>query len=332
MNQEKKILINSLAGSVIIGILVFVFLVSYAPDGTPYSVNNYGWNGLHGVSSKYSIQEIGSLDNAPISNNTVLLIIAPSSQFSSTDVSYAKQLVQLGGTIIIADSYGFTNSLMSEMGLGIQIQDKVVIDSVYNWQSQNYPIALVNSVFSKSFPFLVNVTGIALSKPRTLLITSPLAIVLATSSAQSVETNGTSTSGVSGTFPLVAAEKLGNGFAIVIGDSSIFTDSVWTSANNQILIKNLMANSHVYLDTSHWPPNVATSLKSDFASAYSTLSEIPFRYFFSLVFVAVAILLLPMFTEIFSLKERNPEPVITMFNNDILSRVRRDRERYGIQS
>ncbi len=331
MNHEKKVLIDSMVGSFIIAVLIFVFLVSYAPDGTPYSVNNYGWNGLHAVSSKYSIHEIGALLDAPISNNTILLIVAPVAPFTPRDAAFVKQLVQYGGTLVIADSYGFANSLMSNMGLGIQIENKVVLDSTYNWRSQDYPVALVNSGLSKSFPFLTNMSGIALTKPRPLTITSAQAVVVASSSTQAIETNGTLNSGLHGSFPLVAAEKIGRGFAIVVGDSSLFTNSVWTNANDEVLINNLMANSQVYLDTSHWPTNTATSLKADFASVYNQLSSVPIRYLFSLVFVGAAVLLIPMFTEISSLEKMISEPVASTFNKETLNRVRRDREKYGIQ-
>ncbi len=329
--RENRVIITSIFGSFIIAILLFVFLISYAPDGTPFSVNNPGWNGLQAVSNKYSIHETGSLANVPISSNSVLLIVAPSSSFTTADALIAKQFVQQGGTLVIADSYGLTNSLMSDMGLGIQIQKTVVLDSTYNWQSQDFPVALVNIGISKSYAFLANVGGVALTKPRTLSITSSQAVVVATSSTQAIEINATSTLKARGTFPLMAVEKVGSGLVVVVGDSSLFTNSVWTNANDGILINNLMGNSQVYLDTSHWPANTVASLKADFATIYSQISSVPFRYFFSLVFVGIAVILIPMFTELTSAKEGISESPSSTFNKETLDRTRRDREKYGVQ-
>lgn len=338
-SHERRVVFNSVIGSLVIAILVFILLISFAPDTNPYSLSNYGSNGLHSVGAQYSIHEISALSDAPISNRTVLLIVAPISNFSSTSAVFLKQFVQYGGTLVIADSYGFSNSLLSQMGLGVQIQNQVIVDPTYNWQSENYPVALVNTGFSKNFPFIFNVSGIALTRPRPLLITSPLVSVIAVSSSQSVGVsstqslpiNGSSISGQSGPFPLVAAETIGRGTVVVAGDSSFLTNSVWTGADNRVLINNLLSNSQVYLDTSHWPQNTATALNANFKLVYNQLSIVPFRYLFVLGSVGAAVLLTPMLTDPFYVRKRAVESPVSTLNNETLNRVRRDREKYGIQ-
>ena len=102
-------------------------------------------------------------------------------------------------------------------------------------------------------------------------------------------------------------------------------------ANYQILINNLLSNSKVYFDTSHWPLNTTTSLKADFKLVYNQLSVVPFHYLFVIVFVGAGVLLIQMFTDILSFGKRASEPTVSTFNKEILNRVRRDREKYGIQ-
>ena len=330
MNSERKTIAKSILGSVIIAILIFVLLISFAPDSTPYSVNNYGWNGLHEVGARFAISSASSFSDVPVSNRTALLLIDPSVQISSSSAAFLQYFVSSGGTLIIAGGSRFVNPVLTDLGAHIQIQDSTISDPLYNWKSPNFPIGLVVPSAAREFSFLENVTGVALTNPSPLSLSSGSAVALANSSPLSVSTNENHTA--HGPFVLIAAEKVGGGLVIVFGDPNFLTNSVWANGDNQALFTNLFGKSSVYLDTSHWPANTATSLKAHFVDLYDQFSSGVYRYFLSLGFIALGVILTTTFTDVLTVRARKAEPGASTLNNEILSRVRRDREKYGVKT
>ncbi len=332
-------LVGSVVGSMTIGVIIFILLLSFAPDAVPFSSNNYGWNGLHQVSSTYSIHPITSLSAATVASGSVLLVIAPTKNFSQSEANIASNFVAKGGTLLIADRSGISNTLLDGMGISISIEGNIVRDSLYNWKSPDLPIAVRPTGISQEYVFLANVTGLALDTPSALSITSSVAIPvgLSSSNSEAYQVSGSSLSTGKaeqrGPIALVAVEKLGLGQVIVIGDSTFFTNSVWTNADNQRMMKNLFVNSTVYLDTSHWPQNIGESLKAKFLNFYSQLGSVEYRYLFTAGIVVASIAVLPVFSRALESKSRNITPKSeSRYDEKILSRIRKDREKYGTKS
>ena len=332
-------ILRSAAGSVAIGVILFILLLSFAPDSVPFSSNNYGWNGLEQVSSTYNIHPISSLSTPPASNGNVLLIVAPTTQFSQREAQAASAFVTKGGTLVIADRSGITNTLLESMGVSIAIQGNIVRDPLYNWKSPDLPIAVTPSGISKEYSFLAGVRGLAFNTPSALSLNSSVARAVAITSSLSTayqKSNGSLSIGKpeqTGSLALVAAEKLGLGQVIVIGDSTFFTNSVWKDGNNQRMIKNIFENSTVYLDTSNWPNNVGESLRAQLLNIYSHLGSVEYTYLFTVIVVGASILILPVFSSSVELKSK--ESVLKSdgkYNEKILNRIRKDREKYGAKS
>lgn len=330
---------KSIGGGIIIGVLVFISIAALAPDAVPFSTNNYGWNGLQQVASAYSIKPVDSIDGAM--SGGVLLIIAPTTGFSQTFASAALNFVKSGGVLVVTDGYGTSNTLLSEMGVGITIQNYAVFDPAYNWKAPSLPIALIEPSASR---FLSNVRALALDEPGYLNVTSNAVSVLGVSSSRSYAVNrnaagnkllglpGSSQAVARGPFPMVAAENIGRGSVVVISDSNFFTNSVWTSANNQVFAKDLLSNSPVYLDTLHWPVNNQDSLRSFLDSTYAQLVTVPLRYALTLGFVLVSLLLFSTSSMISSAPARSaPKRQDITYGNEVLNLVRKDREHYGIE-
>jgi hypothetical protein len=328
--------------SIILGCIIFIFLIAYAPDSVPYSTNNYGWNGLEQVYSQYNVHPISSITAAALSQNltrSVLIVIAPVTNFSSSESSSALKFVKGGGTLVVSDSTGTSNSLLSQMGVGIQVEVNISLyDNLYNWRAKSLPTALILPSAASAFPqILAGVSGIALNEPSPLNIISG-GIAVAITSTNSYESGRSSnllsslqsirpTSNASGPFTVGAIDKIGTGTLLVIGDSQFFTNPMLGLANNNALISNLFSNSTVYLDTAQWPPNTIASIKADFALIYYTISQSGLRYLFALGIVGVSIVMLP----IISIFRRNDEEFGTARTTErvrdpiILERIRKER-------
>jgi len=280
---------RGILAAIILAVIAFVILVQYAPDSVAFSPNNYGWNGLQGVSSACSVNLTTSLSSLP--TKSVLAILQPSVNFSSADANSVKSFIQGGGTVLVADKSGVADSLLNGIGAAIMIQSQYSIsDPVYNWKGRTVPTALV--LPSSHATYLANVSGIALNQPSPLALSGSEASELAITS-QFSETQV----GIKGPFVVMASEQMGAGTLIVVGDSQFLLNSEWTIANNKVLIGNLFANKSVSIDTSHWMNSPLTSstaqVKAELRQIDATFSAVPLRYVFTLLMVGLVLILVP---------------------------------------
>lgn len=289
MRVGRRNAVRGVSAGVLLAVLAFTIIVQYAPDSVAFSPNNYGWNGMQEVASAYRLNLTASLASIP--SDGVLAIVQPSASFGPNDASSVKGFLGGGGTLLVADKSGVSNSLLRGIGSAITIDSRYsIIDQVFNWKAPSVPTALVLSIANDSL--LTHVRGIALNHPSPLILGGPDALKVAiTSQFSSVQ------SGARGPFVVVASERLGNGTLIVVGDSQFLMNSEWTIADNRIMIGNLFANRAVFIDTSHWSISPLTSstaqVKARLNSLYGAISGIPTRYGFVLALVLVAFLLVP---------------------------------------
>jgi hypothetical protein len=330
--------------SVVVAALLFVALVAYAPDATAFSPNNYGWNGLQTVASKYDLHFTASLAGLGAGQRTVLIVMQPVSPFTSADAQDVGSFLRQGGTVVVADNNGMSNSLLQGLGLGIAVQGQyAVLDSTYNWKENTLPTILVYPFAQKQFPFLSGVQGVAMNEPSPLFIRPDSgAEAIATSSPLSVETYRSSLSAsalllgspkavAQGSIVVAAIQHVGNGTVLVVGDSQFFTNPTFNVADNSVLIGNLFTNATVYVDTSHWPVNTIAGLKADLGQTYGQLSQYPVRYLLALAFLGLAIGLVPAPQGEARPRRKAAAKESTAFNPAVLERVRKDRERYGVE-
>jgi hypothetical protein len=288
---------RALAAAVIFGLAIFGILVVYAPDSVALSPNNYGWNGIHEVSSAYAVNFTTSLSSVP--PGSVLVIMQPSANFSAQDIAAVRAHLEKGGTVLVADKSGFANSLLQGLGSGVTVESQDSIqDPIYNWKASTLPTALIQRGVAQGFPFAKNVSGIALNLPSPLLLQGRNSTAIAATSQLSYVADATSkTQIVKGPFTVAAAERVGKGTLVVVSDSQFLLNSEWRIADNAAFIGNIFANSSVYIDASHWSSSPLTSstaqLKAEFGQAYAVISAIPMRYLVTLSFVVVALLLMP---------------------------------------
>lgn len=288
---------RSVAGAVVVGLLMFVVLVLYAPDSVAFSPNNYGWNGIEGISSAYRVSFASSLSSVP--PGAVLVIMQPSINFSKADVEAVGAILAGGGTVVVADKSGVANSLLTGLGSGITIESGYSIDDpLFNWRTSTLPTALLTPGAASLFPFASGVSGIALNQPSPLLLRGENDSSVAVTSQFSYDVARPNSSQVAkGPFVVAAAERMGKGTLLVVSDSQFLLNSEWTIADNRALIGNLFAGSSVYIDASHWTASPLASstaqLKGGFRAAYAAVAAGPDRYLFAGASVVVALALVP---------------------------------------
>lgn len=316
---DKAVYAKTVVVSVVIAILVFSAMVYVSPDSTPFSPNNYGWNGIRDF---YTYFHVHSVDGAPAlassasSAHAALLEVDPAYPFAAAEVSAISSFVAKGGTLVVAAVPGSNeaNQLLSSLNVGVRIlnvsvgvrvENVSVGDPLFYRDTLYNPIALTGPALGYSgLPgeqFVKGVKGITMFDPAGLNVTSTAVIVLAYSGLQSLYvyplgyTPTTSSSatrklvGEEGPFPLVAAQKIGSGWVVVTGDPLLFTNSEWSVGQNKAFLEDLFSNSTVYIDAAHWPVNTNAVVRSKLSALRSTLSTPPANYLATAAFAGLSI-------------------------------------------
>ncbi len=365
--KSRKPLIRSILGSIVIGFIIFLVVGAYAPDSSAFSPNNYGWNGLHTIYTTYSFQPVNSLGDIKLppvtfQNRTVLLILQPATNFSNSDVLAVKSFLTAGGTVMVADNYGYSNFLLKQLKAGVQIsKNLVVVDPLYNWKSPVLSVGAVPRSLSVSSRILTHVSGIAMDEASPLKISGhPTLTAFAFSSQVSFATTRTlvqsnplsalTTINIgklprneTGSLPLMTTQRIANGTLIVSGDPNLFMNELLGVADNARFASNLFGNSTVYLDTSHWAPDTSVGFKSELSGIYSELSQFPINYLATIGIVEAGVLTTPMYSDareagrrrgkMTRREETNAGEQLDReeFDQEMLDRVRKDRGKYGVR-
>jgi len=247
-----------------------------------------------------------SLSSLP--NGSLLVLMQPTVAYGSGDVKDVRTFLENGGTVLVADKSGLANSLLSGMGAGVSIESGLSVeDSLYNWRAKAVPTALIVPGTQSAFPFVANVTGLALNLPSPLLLsvgarvlgeTSLLSFAVNSSLAARQSLLGTTPPQLAkGPFAVAAAEKIGRGTLVVVGDSQLLQNSQWSVADNSRLISNLFSRKKVIVDSTHWAVSPLTSgvalLKGEIGTSYAVLSTTPDRYAVAAGILVLAALLVP---------------------------------------
>jgi hypothetical protein len=364
--KSRRPLIRSILGSIVIGFIIFLVVGAYAPDSSAFSPNNYGWNGLHTIYTTYSFKPVNSLSDIKLppttfQNRTVLLIIQPATNFSSSDVLALKSFFRAGGTVMVADNYGYSNFLLEQLKAGVQIsKNLVVVDPLYNWKSPVLSVGAVPHSLSVSNRILSHVAGIAMDEASPLKITgypglvtfafsSQVSFATTRSKVQSNPLSALSTINIgklprneTGSLPLMTTQRIANGTLIVSGDPDLFMNELLGEGDNARFASNLLNDSTVYLDTSNWAADTSVGFKSELSGLYSELSQPPINYLATVGIVEAAVLIAPLYSDAREAGRRRgkltwqdesnaDEADREEFDQEMLDRVRKDREKYGVR-
>ena len=297
MNVGRLNAARSTVVAVVFGVLLFVILVNYAPDSVSFSPNNYGWDGIRGVYLTYRINFTNSISSVPI--NSTFVVLQPNTVFSPADIEVVRTHLTRGGVVLVADNSGVANSLLRGLGSGIVIQsDLSVNDPTYNWRAQSLPTAFVLSGAPAQFRFAANVSAIALDKPSPLLLKSSADVSIASTSPFSFDEASSGTGKVAhGPFVVIAAEKVGTGTLVVIGDPQLLLNAEWTISDNPVLIRNLFSGTKVFIDASHWTAGPLTSstaqVKAGFGELFDAISGVPAKYVVTVLFIGFGLAMVP---------------------------------------
>lgn len=245
MRSRHYVLLGLLAGVVGVAALTVV----YPPLDDLYLENPF-WNGLSEVYRELKpgrVRDAGEFYMLDAGNSTVLMV-GPTSGFSSGDVVAVREYLERGGRVVLCDDIGSGNQLLEGLGLGTRFSGLLLLDPVFFDREPGLPRLLNFSVYG------VKAREVVLNYATTLAVGDGLSVVEWSSPFSYVEGEG----GVAvGPHPVMGRVDVGRGLLMVFSDSSVFINSMIDRGGNRGLLR-MVVRGEAFVDEVHSVPTLLT--------------------------------------------------------------------------
>ncbi len=251
MELRRFVMILTIALVIILAIVAWFF-----PSNKDFRAENPFWNGTRDISSSYPASPLASLSDLPPSPQGSTLILIPYLNFTPAELGELKSFVTQGGTLVLADDYGYGNQILEYIGLEARFSGEILLDPLFNHKNKWFP--RISHIISSSVT--INTESLILNHATCLSDVEASDVLALSSSFSFLDLNGNQAwdeEEPTGPLPVISYHNLGSGKMILIADPSIFINSMETIEDNYNLIQNLAAitTSELLIDQSHLPPS-----------------------------------------------------------------------------
>lgn len=280
----------------IVLVIILTIVVWFFPPDDDFRTENPFWNGTKEISASYPVSSLKSLSDLPTRPQGSALILIPYLQSTPAELEALNSFVIQGGTLILADDYGYGNQILEYLGLKARFAEQPLLDPLVNYKNKWFP----QIPHIKSSPFTSDIENLVFNH-ATCLTNIEAANVLALSSSFSfLDLNGDQTwqeGEPTGSLPVISLHNLGSGQLILVADPSMFINSMETMTGNDNFMHNIatITASNLLIDQSHLPPsnlhqtkNLLAHLRGFLVTPLGTLG---------LVILALTITLMPLWHE-----------------------------------
>ena len=277
----------------IVLVLVLTIVVWFFPSNEDFRAENPFWNGTEDISSSYSATPLESLSDLPPLPQGSTLILIPSLEFTPAELGELNSFVTKGGTLVLADDYGYGNQILEYMRLKARFSGQVLLDPLYSYKNKWFP--RISHIISN--PVTSNIESLVLNHATCLTDVETSDVLALSSSFSFLDLNDNQAwdeGEPTGLLPVISQHNLGGGRIILISDPSIFINSMETLESNYTLTQNIAAltTSELLIDQSHLPPsnlhqskNLLASIREPFTTPVGAVG---------LVIVALTVTLIPI--------------------------------------
>ncbi len=246
-------------------VIILVVVVWFFPLNEDFRTENPFWNGTKDISSVTGALPLEFLSDLPTSPEGSTLLLIPYLDFTPTELDELNRFVTQGGTIVLADDYGYGNQILEYLELEVQFSGQVLLDPLCSYKNKWLP--RISHLTSNS---ITNDTESLILNHATCLTNVEADDALALSSSFSfLDLNGNGewdTDEPTGPLPVISHHNLASGQIVLISDPSIFINSMETIENNYNFIQNITGPSRLLIDQSHLPPSTLHQSKNLLAS------------------------------------------------------------------
>lgn len=274
-------------------VIMLAVAMWFFPSNDDFRVDNPFWNGLTDVSASCPAASLESLSHLPSLPGDSTLIVIPYTDFTAAELEELERFVERGGTLVLADDYGFGNKVLDYVGLEARFSEGVLLDQMFYYKNERFPriFHVASSSVTGNIESLVFNHATCLDNVR-----SGDALALSSSfSFIDLNDNKEWDDGEpSGPLPVIAGFDLGEGQVILVSDPSLFINSMESMDGNSAFIENIanLTPAGVYIDQSHLPLSSLQQTKGRLATVRDSLASSVGAVV--LVIVLLAITLLPI--------------------------------------
>lgn len=240
-------------------LLIAVLLVAviwFYPSSQDFKAKNPAWNGAKEFVHNFGSDSLQSLGGLPQNPSGTILILIPYTEVSQTDLAALKKYVGGGGTLVLADDYGYGNSVLAYLQIDARLNGTPLLDPLFNYKNSYFPRV---TDFNAS-PITENITSIVLNHATCIDAGPKVKPIAQASSASFLDINNNqSLDEREPTGPLVVAAQavVDEGRVIILSDPSIIINSMLDMGDNNAFIANIINSKGpgavVMLDESHLP-------------------------------------------------------------------------------
>lgn len=259
--------------------LVIVLLLSaiigfYPPTGD-FRVDNPFWNGLQTLGNQANVTSLNSLNDLPTTAKGTSLIIVPYTQFSQVELSQIKDYVSGGGTLMLLDDYGYGNQVLDNLGLTMQFSGKPLLDPLFDYQNKQLPKI---TDFSTT-PINTNVSSIVFNHATSIEATDATVAAYSSSFSFSDKNNNQAwdENEPTGPLPVIAYQKVGQGYVVAVADPSVLINSMITLDDNLQFINSASSiqgtSPQLYVDQTHLPNTPLDEAKASLVVVYGAAAS-----------------------------------------------------------
>jgi len=275
--------------------MVFILAVAvwFLPPSDDFGIDNPFWNGTEHTRSIVPFSAVSSLFDLPSAPGESTLILIPYVKFTPPELNEVSRFVNRGGTLVLADDYGFGNQVLEYLGLKARFSGQNLLDPLMNYKNQWFP----RIYHVAPSPITSNSDNLIFNHATALLNVDTDAALAWSSSTSFLDLNGNErwdNGEPTGPLPVISQHNLGSGKIILVADPSILINSMENKGKNDNFLQNIAstAKSGLLIDLSHLPTSNLRQTKSLLATIRDFLTT-PLATL-GLVAVALTITLIPI--------------------------------------
>jgi len=243
-------------GSVVIIALALVLAVSalcvwFVPSLQDFMAGNAMWNGVRTFVDDSQASQTASLGSLTGDASGSALVIIPYLDYTPAELSAIKDFLESGGTILLADDFGYGNHVLEYLGVAARFSGQPLLDPLFCYRNQNMP-KITDFASAQSFQVVV------LNHASSLQNVDSANVLAWSSSTSFLDLNRTEAWNKNypkGPFPVAAKLPYGEGTLVLAADPSLMINSMINYEGNHAFVTYLLGlgggHRSVLFDASH---------------------------------------------------------------------------------
>jgi hypothetical protein len=234
---------------------ILLLTMWFFPPAVHFRMQNPFWNGLGDFGKEFHATPLESLAALPQDVESSVLLLIPYSKPTEADVARLRAYLEGGGVLILADDYGYGNTVLEGLGVSVRFSGAPLLDPLFNYRTLYFPLATT----LEPSALTAEVSSLALNYASTLEGEGLNAMALSSPfSYLDLNNDGNrDNSEPGGPLPVAGQIMVGTGHLILLADPSIFINTMLTAEDNQQFVRNLMGSAgpdpHLLVDQAHIP-------------------------------------------------------------------------------